>query len=1433
MWYFIVIAVVVFFFLAYRFRDRLEKYMPWVWKNVARPIFNYFFVISVRKVTMAYFTALAGLCIAFPAIQIAIDKEHNINAAITFDGSNFDWAAVIIAVLLTIGYALYILFESKQNKVSEGNSTKGSDVMVQQYGEKSIYVGKNDGQIYVGNAYVEEASAAFNKGSYELKEYTPTIHPAIHRDEVDQIKDWIDRKASNEHPSRLALLYGKAGIGKSIVMHDLLEELQASQDYLVLGLKSDQLEFVDTEVFRQSIHLTKPIETVVGEMSQKCKRVILLIDQIDALSLSLSSNRTPLRSLLKLIGQIQNIPNVRVVISCRPYDLEYDPLLDNLRINNKWELKEFTKDQVESILMENDCKEQMSDNLLRFLGNPLHLYLFLKVMPEEQLTDPLSTDLLYHQLWRKYVLDESVRKVNKERLLALLDKLVETMYERQELSAHIREFETDFSAELQYLLTNELLLKTKSNQIQFFHQTLFDYVYARRFTEQGRDLLEVLKGQHQGLFSRAAVKSILTFLRDQNRREYIHVVDQLLYAKDGEGKDFYRYHLKSLALSNMAYFETPLEEERNFISRKVFLDKEYMDVLFESIYMPNWFDAIWGIIESKGGWKGLSKDYKEKVIIMCERTLWRYANVVLDKLDATLDYGDAEDCKYLSHILQRYNLDCDSDKLIAFYNKIVKTRLPLEHVHLLKNIMKGNPDFVCQELKENVRLQLQAKESKYVHRIGTSHEEEHLYEELLKHYHDKGIQLLVDILTIVYDNTKFELEGSEIFNSTEFFSFQRTLGGHFTSNFIEDAVNILIDNFLKDVDGEKVRQYISEFSQSVHEGFVFIALYVYAENPERFKEDIYDIIVKRSVLANAPSWVEYQAVEALKVAYPLWNDEQKKKVINRILVIDDKGEHILFKDAMQMRLQWGHPLLDIDLHKGKALYIIPKEELRRLSWTAYQEMQRIERKFIEARLKNEKPSSMSTHSGWTSLREDQGMKMSPEAWHKSMRTYTNNPMDWNKPSLTGQCHLFRAIVAKEPDKYIGLIDSVLDDDSVLLDYPQAGMQGLLDAGRLDEALHVLERILDVIGKDVNSTIRGFSLHSLLFALNDIPKMEHVPEIVFKLFCDALLNAKEPEDDRHKDDKDVQTVGVNQPRGNAGYLLVECAREDQYKEEIFSTIEKIASTASVYTRAAVLLNMAALNLLDKNRNVELFKKLMHDFNPRLMALPVHNYNPLVYFVNYAVDDLMDFFCHAAECPECYKEQVVILWLAWSHNNRDERIKVLLDKMCNASEDARISLLKFLCTLDAKMNEDAICYILHFMEPQYNSSKMGEVCDNLFHHADKWDDDYQKRVAEAFVASPLSKHKVTVFIEFLAGYAIKDPVQTLIWLEQTIANDIPDDYFIVNHVVDVLIQSYNGIKSFNDSSYQDTLEHAMDLMDTIMRNPNNKYLITNFINKLDNE
>ena len=68
---------------------------------------------------------------------------------------------------------------------------------------------------------------------------------------------------------------------------------------------------------------------------------------------------------------------------------------------------------------------------------------------------------------------------------------------------------------------------------------------------------------------------------------------------------------------------------------------------------------------------------------------------------------------------------------------------------------------------------------------------------------------------------------------------------------------------------------------------------------------------------------------------------------------------------------------------------------------------------------------------------------------------------------------------------------------------------------------------------------------------------------------------------------------------------------------------------------------------------------------------------------------------------------------------------------------------------------------------------------------------------------------------------------------IEKNTPDDVFTWNNIVEVVIQSYNGIKTFNNNSNQKTLEFAMDLIDTIMQSGSNKTLIINFINKLDNE
>lgn len=1322
-----------------------------------------------------------------------------------------------------------------------------NDIMMEnnsvfQFGEKPIYIERNEGNVYVGD-YVSKTNEAFTDESFELHMFAPQITPQIKREEVGIILNWIAKDTDKTDPKRVALLYGSAGVGKSVVMHDVLLELEQKEEYLVLGLKTDQIEFGDTEDLSKRMHLAKPLVTIIKEMAQKAKRVVVLIDQIDALSLSLSSNRTPLRSIFKLIEQIKSIPHVRVVISCRPYDLEYDPILNDMKIETKWELKNLSSGRVKSILKSHNLEDSISEQLLAFLGNPLHLYLYLKVMPFGKLRNPITEEVLYNELWKIFVIEINVNK--RERVLNLLDEMVDVMYKRQELFVHKQEFESKYNEELNDLFSKGLLLCTSNGRVQFFHQTMFDYIYARRFVENNYDLLNELSNQHQGLFSRAAVKSIFSFLRETNPVLYIHNMNSLLFDKGETKKYRYRFHLKSLILSNMVFFDEPKQEELQLIDRKIFANSLFMGVIFESVHNGNWLNAIWKIIDNKGGWAALSKEYKEKTILMCSRTLWDDADKILEAAFHVLQTGDADGRKMIMDFVSHQSIKSDINKLIKLYKALELKSYPLECPNLLKLILTDNPKFVVDVLKDNVQKQLIQKDKSSLHTVDFTHEEEQIFEMLESNHHELAIQLYVELLQIVLENTRFDIPGYEIISSFEFSCFQREKGKHFRYDFPKALINKLIDDFLKNIDTNETRRYLQEFSRNKFEAFLFIALYVFTQYPDRYCNDIYTIIVCRSVLSNAPCLIEYQALEALKSSFQYMSAEQQTEIVHKAESLNDDGERRIYdKEIVRRRLQVGYPICDIDLHRGKVLYALPKWALLKYSKKAYFERLRIGRKFeyrkngivCYSRLENEMPFRSSCRSGWTSLGLDKAMKMNCKAWYKSMTKYVDNvhSYDFERPSLEGQSQLFRQIVAENPQKYLNLLDNIVADDNILLCYAESGIRGLLDANEYVEATRFFDHIVKVIDNNVNSECRGFGIHSFLYVIDAFLKGNFMPKNVFDFLCNVVLNVKEG--DIKSEDinvKDIYNAAINQARGHAAYMLVECYRYKEYQDEIFKTLEKIASTASVYTRSAILLNMALLNHLDQQRNVLLFKMLLHDYDEKLLAMPIHNYNPLVYFINYAVDDILDVFVHAIDKPWCYKEQVIILWLAWVHNNYRNDIKVLLDKMCEKGQEARLSLLSFLTRQDVEIDQKSFSYILFLMSERFCSVELGHECDTMFQYVKKWTQERQDIIAKTFVESPLSEYTGRGFIDFLAGYAIKKPDQALYWLECVIRNMAPNDYSIWNSVTDVLIQSYNGIRSFNDVEYQPILEHAMDMIDSLMMNKDNCFLITNFIRKLDNE
>lgn len=93
--------------------------MPWIWKNMAKPIFQYFFVTTVRKITIRYFSLLAGLALTNPMLKLWVKVNWNadnrsILVCLDWNQDWIDYMSLGIAILATIVYFVFIRYEFKK-----------------------------------------------------------------------------------------------------------------------------------------------------------------------------------------------------------------------------------------------------------------------------------------------------------------------------------------------------------------------------------------------------------------------------------------------------------------------------------------------------------------------------------------------------------------------------------------------------------------------------------------------------------------------------------------------------------------------------------------------------------------------------------------------------------------------------------------------------------------------------------------------------------------------------------------------------------------------------------------------------------------------------------------------------------------------------------------------------------------------------------------------------------------------------------------------------------------------------------------------------------------------------------------------------------------------------------------------------------------------
>lgn len=400
----------------------------------------------------------------------------------------------------------------------------------------------------------------------------------------------ITENGGNLTASRI-LVSGTAGSGKSTTLAGVVERLRAC-DTPVLPVRFDQLPdgiLTTTELGAKLLLPESPVLVLAGLAAGR--HCVLLVDQLDAVSLA-SGRRAELWSLFEgLLRESERFPEISVIVGCREFDLEHDHRMRALKADkagfNLITLGALAAEQVDDALTTAGTDPAaVAASLKPVLVVPLHLSMFLNLRPLDRV-GVRNRDELFDRFWTDAERRTDQRLGHKSAWTQVIDKLANWLSANQQLSAPrfvLDEFTADAAA-----MASEHVLVVVDGRYRFFHESFFDYAFARRFAAGTRTLVDLLLSSEQHLFRRAQARQVLSYLRSQDPPRYLAELEQAL------GNARVRFHVKRVILQWLSTLPDPQHSEWTVLRRISGADPElWANVRASVMGQDAWFDVLDG-----------------------------------------------------------------------------------------------------------------------------------------------------------------------------------------------------------------------------------------------------------------------------------------------------------------------------------------------------------------------------------------------------------------------------------------------------------------------------------------------------------------------------------------------------------------------------------------------------------------------------------------------------------------------------------------------------------------------------------------------------------------------------------------------------------------------------------------------------------------------
>ena len=405
----------------------------------------------------------------------------------------------------------------------------------------------------------------------------------VPRAEVDLILDSFDNPSA-----RTVMISGRAGVGKSAVISQTLQRIQ-DRGWPMLALRVDRLDpSVTPSELGRSLGLPASPVSVLAAIAegQDC---LLVIDQIDAVSQA--SGRSPefFDCISAMLHQAQAHDNMKVLSACRKFDIDNDPRIRDLTkeggIAEEVPVELFDEKTVKTLATQLGIDPSVfNSRQIELLRVPLHLRLLAETLPGSgtNLSGIQTAKDLFDRFW-SFKLAVMRPNTDAAHIQEVADRMVRNMTVRQALSVAaglLDEYENTVS-----VMVSENVLVRDEKRVSFFHESFFDYIFARRVTSSGFDLVSYINEQEQSLFIRSQVRQVLLHMRDISTQDFARNLDAIL------ANEWIRPHLKTLVLSLLGSVDNPTEEEWNVV--EPVLRSDFARHILGAIYgSSSWFDVL-------------------------------------------------------------------------------------------------------------------------------------------------------------------------------------------------------------------------------------------------------------------------------------------------------------------------------------------------------------------------------------------------------------------------------------------------------------------------------------------------------------------------------------------------------------------------------------------------------------------------------------------------------------------------------------------------------------------------------------------------------------------------------------------------------------------------------------------------------------------------